>query len=264
MGGNCNYCTLDFTLCSLTPAALTTAPEKAGGTICIFLGSATWHWKLHHSNEELQCTLELEVKEQYFNRAGTNKSASWVLLIVSEFWGSNQAQGTALLTEKRPFLQSDLDCICNSGCQSSTAMLNPHLWWFLLIHTDGQLGGQEWAPLSPRQIWQGLSVWGTNPPSLGAASWGSQSGAKGQNQGLTLQMDQHLQPSVASCCCFNFLGQTLPDYYSPAQPSSVFDRQERSIRNPLGAGRNQHPPQLHLGPQLFSSGLSSAHASSPN
>lgn len=145
------------------------------------------------------------------------------------------------------FYTSDLNYICNHGCQSSTCTLNPYPWWSLLIHADCQHGRQEWAPPSMWQIWQGLSMWGTNPPSWGAVSLGSQSGAKGQNKGLTLQIDQHLQPSLASCCCFNFLWQTLPGYCSPAQPSSVSDRQERSSRNPLGAGRNQHSPQLHLG-----------------
>lgn len=130
---------------------------------------------------------------------------------------------------KGHFYTLGLYCICTQGCQSSTATLNPHPS-DSCSSTLTANGVRSELP-SPRQIFQGLSMWWTNPPSLGAVSWGSQPGAKGQNKGLTLQMDQHLQPSVASCCCFNFLWQTLPDCCYSAQPRSVSERKERSSRS---------------------------------
>lgn len=144
-----------------------------------------------------------------------------MLLIVSEFWGSNKAQGAAMLSEKRPFLHFlDLNCICNQGCQSSTVMLNPYPWWFLPIHPACEHGGQQWTPPSPWQIWQGLSMWWTDPPSLGAVSWGSQTGAKEQRSDITDG------PTFAALCCFLLLfwfsltGIARLLLFSPAQVCS--------------------------------------------
>lgn len=65
MSGNCNYCIGLIVInwisqCSPTPAALTAAYEKPGASFWALLPDTE---KLHHSNEELQCTLDLKVKE---------------------------------------------------------------------------------------------------------------------------------------------------------------------------------------------------------
>lgn len=119
-----------------------------------------------------------------------------------------------------------------------TVRLNPYPCWFLLICADCQRWGQEWLP--PMASWQGVCVQGTNAPSSGAVSWDSQSGANGQNKGLSLQV--YSWSSIASCCCFCLLWSSLPDCCNPSQASFVSDRQ-------MGT-HICFRSQLQLGPQL--------------
>lgn len=153
--------------------------------------------RLHHNNEELQCTAELTWKLRNSVSTGLTQVKSTFFLLFLSGRAADQAwpaeRENAIFTHHC----SEPNCIFKCGCQSFhcvkslPVMILSHPHWLSVLRSGVR---------SPSSLasWQDVYVQGTNLPSLEAVSWGFQSEAKGQNKGLRLQIEKHFQPFVDS------------------------------------------------------------------